>query len=84
MANPPSAHHEKILLCFTDLPPSVRRRIYIMAGLVRVCPISLNTEGLSKAEYLEECREWRFEVSPPAFDLMLRQAGDAFTDEIAS
>ena len=69
MANPPSAHHEKILLCFTDLPPSVRRRIYIMAGLVRVCPISLNTEGLSKAEYLEECREWCLEVSPPAFDL---------------
>ena len=48
------------LLCFTDLPFVIRRRIYIMAGLVRVCPISLNTEGAQadRAKYLEECKYW--------------------------
>jgi len=31
-----------------------------MAGLVRVCPISLNTEGAQadRAKYLEECKYW--------------------------
>lgn len=31
---------------FLDLPYHVRRRVYIMAGLVRVCPVNMNTESL--------------------------------------
>ncbi|OAA68783.1 hypothetical protein SPI_00978 [Niveomyces insectorum RCEF 264] len=37
--------------CFLDLPYGVRHRIYVLAGLVRVCPINLNLEGL-RAEAL--------------------------------
>ncbi|MCJ1388478.1 hypothetical protein MMC18_001325 [Xylographa bjoerkii] len=35
-------------LCFLDLPYKVRRRIYILARLVRVCPINLNNEGADR------------------------------------
>jgi len=54
-------HNEKrSSLCFVDLPPVVRRRVYIAAGLVRVCPISFNTEGAyaHRAEYFEENKYW--------------------------
>jgi hypothetical protein len=44
-------------ICFTDIPLPIRRRIYILAGLVRFCPISLNTEGANKAEFLSDCWE---------------------------
>ena len=45
---PPSApvRYSKSIL---DLPYDVRRRIYILAGLVRFCPINLNQEGLRKS-----------------------------------
>ncbi|CAK7211623.1 hypothetical protein SCUCBS95973_001178 [Sporothrix curviconia] len=36
---------------FLHLPYNVRRRIYILAGLVRFCPINLNQEGI-RAERL--------------------------------
>jgi hypothetical protein len=60
---------EANLPCFLDLPRSIRRRIYILAGLVRVCPISFNTEGQDKREYLQECQEWCFDsIDPPVID----------------
>lgn len=31
---------------FLDLPYTIRRQVYILAGLVRFCPIDLNREGL--------------------------------------
>ncbi|RDL33241.1 uncharacterized protein BP5553_08680 [Venustampulla echinocandica] len=49
-------------ICFTDLPPPVRRSIYILAGLVRFCPISLNTEGVNKAEFLAECMAYCLDI----------------------
>ncbi len=32
-------------LSFLDLPHFVRHRIYVLAGLVRLCPIDMNQEG---------------------------------------
>ena len=43
---PPSTHHAN--LSFLDLPFHVRRRVNILAGLVRVCPIDLNLEGCER------------------------------------
>ena len=45
-------------LCFLDLPYKIRRRIYILSGLVRVCPINLNNEGRDRSGYMEDCLEW--------------------------
>ncbi|KAK8073408.1 hypothetical protein PG994_004307 [Apiospora phragmitis] len=39
-------------LSFLDLPYHVRRRIYLLAGLVRFCPINLNQEGPRARHYL--------------------------------
>jgi len=73
MANLPFTRHERqIPLCYTDLPFSIRRKIYITAGLTRVCPISLNTEGGNKAEYLQECKEWCLESTPQVRDLNMQ------------
>ena len=58
-------------LCFLDLPIKVRQRIYILAGLVRVCPINLNNEGADKTEYVRECEDWcfdTFDTSQPSFN----------------
>jgi hypothetical protein len=43
---------------FLDLPYKVRHRIYVLAGLVRQCPIDLNREGEGNAETEEKlsCR----------------------------
>lgn len=46
------------MVSFLELPPPVRRRIYVHAGLVRYCPISLNTEGGDKTQYLQACDQW--------------------------
>jgi len=56
----PHYNEKRSSICFMDLPPVVRRSVYIAAGLVRVCPISLNTEGAyaQRAEYLEENKDW--------------------------
>lgn len=36
---------------FLDLPYPLRRRIYLLAGLVRFCPINFNQEGLNFYKY---------------------------------
>ena len=36
---------------FLDLPYEIRRRIYLLAGLVRFCPIDLNHEGIPRDDY---------------------------------
>lgn len=36
---------------FLDLPYPLRRRVYLLAGLVRFCPINLNQEGLNSYKY---------------------------------
>ena len=43
---------------FLDLPVNVRRRVYILAGLVRFCPIDLNLEGANRRDYRNEIRRW--------------------------
>jgi len=43
---------------FIDLSSDLRRRIYLLAGLVRFCPISLNMERHNKTSFLKECEEW--------------------------
>lgn len=43
---------------FLDLPYNVRRRVYIMAGLVRVCPVNMNTESLDNTAFVQSCFEW--------------------------
>lgn len=37
---------------FLDLPHQIRRRIYLLVGLVRFCPINLNQEGPRARYYL--------------------------------
>jgi hypothetical protein len=44
-------------ISFLSLPVSVRRYIYILAGLARSCPIDLNHEGPRKVEYFQICTE---------------------------
>jgi len=39
---------------FLDLPYGIRHRIYILAGLVRFCPIDLNLEGAGRKDYIRE------------------------------
>ena len=41
---------------FLDLPYNIRRHIYILAGLVRFCPIDLNFEGTDRKSYIAERR----------------------------
>ena len=41
---------------FLDLPVKVRRRVYVLAGLVRFCPIDLNLEGADRQNYINEVR----------------------------
>ena len=36
---------------FLDLPYPLRRRIYLLTGLVRFCPINFNQEGLNLYKY---------------------------------
>lgn len=47
-----------IMRSFSSLPYAVRRRIYTFAGLVRFCPINLNTESANKARYAAKSCEW--------------------------
>lgn len=47
------SHH----LSFLGLPSDIRLKIYIFAGLIRVCPINLNHEG-SRRTYREDCRKF--------------------------
>ncbi|KAK9795797.1 hypothetical protein SCARD494_04768 [Seiridium cardinale] len=39
---------------FLDLPYQIRRRIYLLVGLVRVCPVNLNQEGPRARYYLRK------------------------------
>ncbi len=64
MAIPPSQtqtqdpdHVQQQTISFLDFPPLVRREILILSGLVRFCPISLNTAGADQTEFLAECME---------------------------
>ena len=46
---------------FLDLPVNIRRRIYILAGLVRFCPIDLNLEGCNRHDYsYRDLSTWEF------------------------
>jgi hypothetical protein len=60
-------------ISFLSLPVSVRRYIYILAGLVHFCPIDLNHEGPRKVEYFQMCTE---QISRN-IDLQLHRTEDA-------
>ena len=45
--------------CFLDLPVSIRRRVYILAGLARFCPIDLNLEEARRDKYHQEALSTR-------------------------
>ena len=49
---------KKTRWCFLDLSYLVRHHIYVLAGLVRFCPINLNNEGADNTEFLQECEDW--------------------------
>lgn len=53
--NPPAA--QRTCTSFLSLPFSVRRRIYVLAGLVRVCPINMNQEGPRSRRLLKKQRD---------------------------
>ena len=46
-------------LSFLDLPYDVRRRIYVLAGLIRLCPIDMNREGQRTDKYREDGSSFR-------------------------
>ncbi|EXJ68389.1 uncharacterized protein A1O5_08181 [Cladophialophora psammophila CBS 110553] len=46
------------MVSFLSLPFLIRRRIYVLAGLVRFCPIDLNHEGPQKVEYARRCFDY--------------------------
>lgn len=57
---------------FLDLPYNVRRQVYIRLGLLRVCPINMNTENLDNTDFVQHCLDWvsnwfSFDTSP--FDM---------------
>lgn len=56
------------MISFLDLPYAVRRRVYIMAGLVRVCPVNMNTENLDKTAFVQRCFQWAFDMELDDFD----------------
>lgn len=39
-----------------------------MAGLVRVCPVNMNTENLDKTAFVQRCFQWAYEVELDCFD----------------
>lgn len=43
---------------FLDLPYTVRRQVYIKAGLIRICPINMNTENLDNTAFVQHCLDW--------------------------
>lgn len=59
MATPPrqtqtqDSNSQQTLISFLDLPPPVAGE-YILSGLVRFCPISLNTAGADQSRYLAD------------------------------
>ena len=55
MAYRQSPHSATLVTTFLSLPLTLRRRIYSLTGLVRVCPIDLNREGQGKDQYLQIC-----------------------------
>lgn len=46
------------MVSFLDLPYDARRQVYIRAGLVRVCPVNMNTEKLDHTAFEQEGFEW--------------------------
>lgn len=50
----PSSLPSPCALSFLDLPYQIRRRIYLLIGLVRFCPINFNQEGLRARHYLRK------------------------------
>lgn len=54
------------MISFLDFPYDVRRRVYIMAGLVRVCPVNMNTESLDNTAFVQAGLQWATRMEWPA------------------
>ncbi|CAK7213027.1 hypothetical protein SBRCBS47491_001663 [Sporothrix bragantina] len=50
LGRPPQRPIKQDSISFLHLPYNIRRRIYILAGLVRFCPINLNQEGIRSGQ----------------------------------
>lgn len=53
---------------FLSLPYAVRHRIYVLAGLVRFCPINMNQEG-PRAQFCRHATYPDLEISEPYLEL---------------
>lgn len=64
----PSRLAQETALSFLSLPYAVRHRIYILAGLVRFCPINMNQEG-PRARFYRHATYPTLEISEPYLEL---------------
>ena len=66
---------------FLDLPANVRRRVYILAGLVRFCPIDLNLEGANRRDYRNESRRRHYCDPDLAYPIFCQYARRRFFND---